>query len=80
MRTCFMYKHQQKQFNVHTNLFIYISLHIYAIHNDMFKVRQFSEFFVVLHVLRGEHTHSHVMQRVKTPAIPNNWLTSDDVM
>ena len=45
-----------------------------------FKVRQFSEFFVVLHVLRGEHTHSHVMQRVKTPAIPNNWLTSDDVM
>ena len=39
----------------------------------------FSEFFVVLQVLRGERTHSHVMQRVKTPANPNSRLTSDDV-
>ena len=39
----------------------------------------FSEFFVVLQVLRGERTHSHVMQRVKSPANPNSRLTSDDV-
>ena len=51
----------------------------------LFKVRQFGHVLlrilrVVLHVLRGERTHSHVMQHVKIPAIPNNRMTSDDVM
>ena len=38
----------------------------------------FTEFFAVLRVLRGERTHGHIMQRIRTPGRPDDALTADD--
>ena len=37
----------------------------------------FSEFFDVLRVLRGERTHSHIMQRIKVPAMHQPQVTPE---
>ena len=39
----------------------------------------FSEFFDVLRVLRSERNHSHIMQRIKTPAMRQHEVTSEDM-
>lgn len=39
----------------------------------------FTEFFAVLRVLRGERTHSHIMQCVMTRATPDVSLSADDM-
>ena len=39
----------------------------------------FSEFFNVLHDLRGERNHSHIKQCIKTPAIRQREVTSEDM-
>ena len=38
----------------------------------------FTEFLAVLHVLRGERTDSHIMQRIRTPGTPDNALTASN--
>ena len=38
----------------------------------------FTEFSAVMRVLRGERTHGHIMQRIRTPGTPDVALTADD--